>query len=128
MKIIFKKNISQLYNQIRFSSKYYILFYKYIPDILEKRGPLRPKHLELVKEYDKMGYLLLGKPIHFLFIIGGAYNPASEGGQLLFKASNKEVVEDFTKKDPYVQEKLVEKWEIKEWTVVAGSLADEKLY
>ncbi len=63
-----KRFASVLQNQLRNKSKYYILFYKYIPDILAKRAPVRPKHFEHIKDYDKKGFILLGLFLKFYII------------------------------------------------------------
>jgi uncharacterized protein YciI len=92
------------------NEKYYILSYDYVPDIINLRVPHRPNHLKLAQSFVESGKL----------IAGGAFNPPN-GAQLIFK-SNKEVVDDFIKKDPYVINKLVTNYDIKEWTVAIGSI------
>jgi heme-degrading monooxygenase HmoA len=40
---------------------------------------------------------------------------------LLFQAAEKSYVEDFARKDPYVVNGLVKKWEVRPWNVVVGN-------
>jgi uncharacterized protein YciI len=62
-----------------------------------------------VKQYEAKGSLLLG----------GAFNPPTEGATIIFRATRSDV-EEFAKNDPYVTSGLVAEWTIKEWTVLAG--------
>ena len=94
--------------------KHYLLIYQYVEDYLEKRTPYRPDHFTLAKEAVAAGYLLLG---------GATENPADQG-ILIFKVSDKSIIEDFISRDPYVQNGIVSSWEIKEWNVVVGSLLE----
>jgi uncharacterized protein len=82
-----------------------------VPDILEKRTPYRPDHIKLAQGLQEKGVI----------VAGGAFNPPT-GAVFIFSAENKDVVEGFVKKDPYVSAGLVTKYEIKEWTVVIGSV------
>jgi uncharacterized protein len=88
----------------------YILQYTYTNDMINKRTPYRAEHLSLAQ-----GLVSQGK-----IIVGGALG-AAEGGLFVFRGQ-KQDVEDFVKKDPYVKEKLVTDYSIKEWNVVLGSL------
>ena len=94
--------------------KHYLLIYQYVEDYLEKRTPYRPGHFTLAKEAVAAGYLLLG---------GATENPADQG-ILIFKVSDKSIIEDFTSRDPYVKNGIVSSWEIKEWNVVLGSMLE----
>jgi hypothetical protein len=89
---------------------HYLLFYEYVDDILERRGPHRSAHLAAAwKSHDK-GELVLG----------GAYANPVDGALLLFKADSAAVVEEFAMTDPYVLNGLVKRWYVREWTTVAG--------
>ena len=90
---------------------YYILFYNYVDNIIEKRVPFREAHLALATSFVQSGELLLG----------GAFANPADGAILIFKVGNKTQVEAFVKQDPYVQNGLVTSWNIREWSVVVGA-------
>ncbi|WNZ00023.1 YciI-like protein [Sulfurospirillum sp. 'SP'] len=90
---------------------YYILFYNYVDNIIEKRVPFREAHLALATSFVESGELLLG----------GAFANPADGAILIFKVGNKTQVEAFVKQDPYVQNGLVTSWNIREWSVVVGA-------
>ncbi|KAJ0411815.1 hypothetical protein ATCC90586_002968 [Pythium insidiosum] len=86
--------------------KYYILRYEYVPDILEKRGPFRAQHLENALALKAEGKIVMG---------GALAEPAE--AIIVFHTSEKSEIEEFVKKDPYVQNKLVTAHSIREWMV-----------
>jgi hypothetical protein len=92
---------------------YYLLFYDYAENAVERRAPHREDHLKLAREFQARGELLLG----------GAFADAVDGAVLVFRASDPSLVEAFVKRDPYVASGLVTSWRIRPWTVVVGSLA-----
>lgn len=94
---------------------YYILKYKPIPTYLEERVKYRDEHLQLAKDYADRGLLILG---------GALEDPADEA-VLVFLAESEEIVAEFARKDPYVQNGIIEKWEIRKWKVVIGSCFEE---
>ncbi|CAL8093971.1 unnamed protein product [Orchesella dallaii] len=94
-------------------SKYFMLTYNYVPDVLEKRAPLRAEHLELAGKYLQQGKVLLG----------GAFANPIDSAAIIFKTDSKSDVEDFVNADPYVLKGLVTKWTIREWTVVIDGTA-----
>ena len=65
----------------------YALRYNYVSDVSTKRTPLRPAHLQHARLATEAGALLAG----------GAFNPPSEGGLLIFKG-NRAFVENFAMK------------------------------
>jgi len=90
---------------------YFLLFYDYVENIVERRAPYREAHLAMVREYVDRGELVLG----------GAFADPADGAAIVFKVEDKAKLEDFVKKDPYVVNGLVSGWRIREWTVVVGS-------
>jgi hypothetical protein len=84
----------------------HVLFYDYGEDIVTRRAPLRPAHLELIEAYHGDGRLLQA----------GAYGDPPKGGLLVF--STAEAAETFAGEDPYVAHELVERWRVEPWTVV----------
>jgi uncharacterized protein YciI len=84
----------------------YVLFYEYGDDVLTRRAPLRAAHLELIEAYHADGRLLMA----------GAYGDPPQGGLLVY--SSPEAAEAFAGEDPYVSQRLVERWRVEPWTVV----------
>ncbi|KAG2497806.1 hypothetical protein HYH03_004077 [Edaphochlamys debaryana] len=91
-------------------TKYFLLEYKYVPDILEKRGPFRAAHIEGAKKQAEAGKMVLG----------GAFGESPEGALFVFRDTTAEEVEKFVQADPYVQNGLVPSWKIKPYAVVVG--------
>eukprot|EP01040_Poterioochromonas_malhamensis_P013004 gene13004-14260_t len=90
--------------------KTFMLEYQYVENMLEKRGPIRPKHLDYAKTYvDKK-----------LLVAGGALVPKVDRGIIVFRTSDQKLVEDFARGDPYVTGGLVTSWKVTEWMVVIG--------
>ena len=94
---------------------YYLLHYNYIPDIVEKREPHRPGHLELLRAYEERGELILAGPVGDPFT----------GAAFTFKVDSVSVIEDFVRQDPYVQNGLVPAHRIEPWTVVIGAAYEQ---
>lgn len=94
-----------------------LLFYDYVPDVLERRGPLRAAHLELARAAQQRGELILG----------GALADPIDGAVLLFDCDSASVVEEFVRKDPYVQGGLVTRWRVRPWTTVVGDAAKTRV-
>lgn len=89
---------------------YYILTYHTVDDYVNRRKPFRSEHLALANAYFERGVL----------IMGGALADPADKAVVIFKVASTEVIEEFIREDPYVQNGLVESWEIREWTVVVG--------
>jgi uncharacterized protein YciI len=92
---------------------HFLLFYDYVPDILERRAQFRGAHIKLAWAAQQRGELVLG----------GALTDPVDMGVLLFSVPSKEVVERFVADDPYVQGGLVTKWSIRHWMTVVGEAA-----
>jgi len=93
--------------------KHFLLFYDTAPDYLERRADHRAQHLKLAWEAVERGELVLG----------GALADPVDGAVLLFRGEDRSVAEDFARADPYVRERLVASWHVREWTTVVGELA-----
>ena len=89
---------------------YYLLFYDYAENAVERRAPYREAHLKLAREFQERGELLLG----------GAFADPVDGAALVFRATDASVVEGFVGQDPYVGSGLVKAWRMRPWTVVVG--------
>jgi uncharacterized protein len=90
---------------------YFLLFYETADDYVEKRAPYRLQHLELARAAHARGELLLA----------GALADPPDRAVLVFRAAEQVVVEDFARKDPYVVNGAVRRWEVRPWTVVIGN-------
>jgi len=90
---------------------YFLLFYDYVENVVERRAPCRAAHLGLVREYVARGELVLA----------GAFADPVDGAAFAFNVAERAKVEEFVGKDPYVGDGLVTKWRIREWAVVVGS-------
>lgn len=82
-----------------------ILFYEYVDDILERRGPHRERHLELLAEHG--------------CVMGGALGDPPHGAAIVFRES--EQAEAFMAADPYVENELVTASRIEPWTLAVTS-------
>ena len=52
--------------------------------------------------------------------MAGAYANPADGAALVFKGESPSVAEEFAKNDPYVNNGLITRWWVREWTVVLG--------
>ncbi len=87
---------------------YYLLIYHVVDDYVARRAPLREEHLQLAREAQKRGELVLG----------GALADPVDKALLVFRVEDAAPVRAFVQKDPYVKNGLVIRWEIRPWTVV----------
>jgi uncharacterized protein YciI len=83
----------------RGAAMHFLLFYTYVPDVLERRANFRGAHLK------------------------HAWAAQQRGELLWFSAPDRTVVERFAAEDPYVKGGLVTKWVVREWTTVVGEAA-----
>ncbi|MBK7893549.1 MAG: YciI family protein [Anaerolineaceae bacterium] len=90
---------------------YYALIYHLTDDYLERRGAYRAEHLQMAKDAEERGELVLG----------GAYSDPADTALLVWRGEDASVVESFVNSDPYVQNGLVVRWEIRPYTVVIGT-------
>lgn len=89
---------------------YYLLFYNVVADYAERRAAFRAAHLEHAQRAVERGELILG----------GALTNPMDGAVLLFRASSPAGAEAFASADPYVTNRLVTRWRVREWTTVIG--------
>jgi uncharacterized protein YciI len=86
-----------------------ILFYDYVEDIAERRGPHRPAHLAHIAAEKKSGRLLMA----------GALGDPPHGGAFVFRPGVEPApIEQFVEADPYRRAGLVTEWRIEPWNVV----------
>jgi uncharacterized protein len=96
---------------------HFLLFYTYVPDVLERRAQFRAAHLQHARASVARGELLLA----------GAFADPVDGAALFFSAPTKDVVEAFARQDPYVLGGLVTEWKVRAWTTVVGEGAANPL-
>jgi len=89
---------------------HYLLLYDVVPDYATRRVPFRQAHLTLGQASVERGELVLG----------GALAHPIDGAVLLFQGDSPAAAEAFAKADPYVQNGLVTRWRVREWTTVVG--------
>lgn len=77
------------------SSMSMILYYEYVPDVLDRRTPHRPAHLALLRDMQTTGECLLA----------GATSDPVNGAAFVF--SSAEAAERFVQDDPYGSAGLV---------------------
>ena len=90
---------------------YYALFYDTVDDYVARRAEFREMHLLMAREVRERGELLLA----------GAFDDPVDRALLVFRVDDKSKVEEFARKDPYVVNGLVKRWEVRPWKVVVGN-------
>lgn len=93
---------------------HFLLFYDVVDDYLERRAAFRETHLALARAAAERGELVLA----------GAYANPADGAVLVFRGPDRAAAERFAAADPYVQNGLVRRWWVRDWTVVVGSALD----
>jgi len=89
---------------------YYALIYETVDDYVARRAEFRQLHLRYAQAAYERGELILA----------GAFDDPVDRALLVFHVEDKSKVEDFARKDPYVVNGLVKKWEVRPWKVVVG--------
>lgn len=89
---------------------HYLLFYEVAEGYAERRKSFREAHLALAKQAVARGELVLG----------GTLADPLDKALILFQGDSPAAAEAFAKSDPYVQNGLVERWYVREWTTVVG--------
>jgi uncharacterized protein YciI len=85
-----------------------ILFYDYVPDIVEKRAPFRDAHLAALNALFAEGRLSMA----------GAYMDPTDGAAIVF--SDVATAQAFPPTDPYVINGLVTHWHVRELNIAVG--------
>ncbi|WP_186092708.1 YciI-like protein [Burkholderia gladioli] len=92
---------------------YYLLTYDLVDNYLERRGQYRDQHLALAQAATERGELLLA----------GALADPADCAVLVFTGASPAAAEAFANADPYVKNKLVRHWQVRQWNVAAGHYA-----
>lgn len=89
---------------------YYALMYETVDDYVARRAQFRELHLHAAQAAHERGEIVLA----------GAFEDPVDRALLVFRVDSKTKAEDFARKDPYVVNGLVKKWEVRPWNVVVG--------
>jgi uncharacterized protein len=85
-----------------------MLFYEYVDEIVDRRGPYREAHLAHIREEAAAGRLLMA----------GALGDPPHAAAFVFRDTSDSEIETFVTSDPYVDAGLVTGWRIEVWNVV----------
>jgi uncharacterized protein YciI len=88
-----------------------ILFYDYVPDIVERRPPHREAHLARIGEEVDAGRI----------VMAGAVGDPPTGDAIVVAGAVQDDVQAFADGDPYVRYGLVTGRRVVPWTVVASA-------
>jgi uncharacterized protein len=88
-----------------------ILFYDYVPDIVERRAPHREAHLAAIGAWVADGRV----------VMGGAVGDPPTGAAIVFTGVGPDEVEAFADADPYVLNGLVTGRRIVPWAVAVSA-------
>ncbi len=91
--------------------QYRILIYDYVPDIVERRDPFRPGHLDNIARHVADGAV----------VVAGAVGVPPHSGHIVFGAVDDAVIDAFVAADPYMAAGLITGWRVEPWTVVAAA-------
>lgn len=95
--------------------RHLVLFYDYVPDVLERRAPHREAHVALIREWMADGRILMA----------GALGDDPNGAAIVFRDGDPDGPERFAGLDPYVAAGIVTGHRVAPWHVVASSLVPE---
>ncbi len=87
---------------------HHLLFYDYVEDISERRGPYREAHLARIAAEREQGRV----------VMAGALGNPPRGAAIAFKGLEPRAIEEFVRGDPYVEAGLVTSWRIEPWKLV----------
>jgi len=85
---------------------HHILFYDYVEDILERRGPYRDAHLAALRAGKEDGRISLAGPL----------GDPPTGAAIVF--TDADAADAFARADPYMTAGLVTDWRVELWTLV----------
>jgi uncharacterized protein YciI len=87
---------------------HHILFYEYVKDMADRRGPYRAAHLARIGSEREAGRI----------VMAGALGDPPAGAAIVFVDVPVEEIEAFAAADPYVEAGLVTGRRIEPWAVV----------
>lgn len=81
----------------------HVLFYDYVPDLLERRAPHREGHLALIKRWHQEGRI----------VMAGALGSPPHAGMIVLRAEDPDAAaQEFVAEDPYQPAGLVTSWRV----------------
>jgi uncharacterized protein len=95
------------------TGRHLVLFYDYVPDVVERRAPHREAHVTLIGEWIGDGRILMA----------GALGDPPTGAAIVFRGDDPGAPERFAGLDPYVAAGIVTAHRVEPWNVVASSLS-----
>jgi uncharacterized protein YciI len=87
---------------------HHILFYEYVKDMIDRRGPYREEHLARIARERERGHV----------VMAGALGDPPHGAAIVFQDAEPGAIESFARHDPYVRAGLVTNRRIDPWNVV----------
>ena len=87
---------------------HHVLFYEYVPDIVERREPHREAHLARIRMQQEAGRI----------VMAGALGDPPTGAAIVFEGAAPAEIEAFADGDPYVEAGLVIDWRVEPWRLV----------
>ncbi len=87
---------------------HHVLFYEYVPDIVERRAAHREAHLARIQAEKEAGRI----------VMAGALGDPPTGAAIVFDGVQPTEIESFAEADPYVEAGLVVDWRIEPWRLV----------
>ncbi|MEA2218148.1 MAG: uncharacterized protein QOJ35_774 [Solirubrobacteraceae bacterium] len=87
---------------------HHVLFYDYVADVLERRGPYREDHLAQARAWKDEGRL----------VSAGALGKPPSGALFVFLVDDPAEIDAFVDADPYVRNGIVTGHRVVPWTVV----------
>ncbi len=87
---------------------HHVLFYEYVPDIVERRAAHREAHLARIQAEKEAGRI----------VMAGALGDPPTGAAIVFDGVQPAEIESFAESDPYVEAGLVVDWRIEPWRLV----------
>jgi uncharacterized protein len=88
--------------------QHHILFYDYVEDVVQRRGPYRDDHLARIRAERDAGRV----------VMAGALGNPPQAAAIVFRGAHPDAIEAFVRADPYVQAGLVSDWRIEPWNLV----------
>lgn len=95
-------------------TKYYMLYYKLVPDILVKRTPYKDEHMNILNELSSKGLVFVGGEMVEGF-------PAV----FMFEGENDDTLKEWLTRDPYLNNGLVTEHHFNQIILVAGRIINQ---
>jgi hypothetical protein len=85
----------------------FALIYEYVPDVLERRAPVREAHLALLRDLHSRGVV----------VMAGATGDPVDGALIVFRSATAQAAHEFMAVDPYGAAELVASARVVPWSV-----------